>query len=44
MEGAKDAIDALEGEIFVFQRDQIVGRLLNQFARFGDELFVQRRS
>ena len=41
MEGAEDAIDPLGGKSFAFQRDQIVGCLLDQLARFDDELLVQ---
>ena len=41
MEGAKDAIDPLGGKSFAFDRDQIIGRLRDELARFGYELLVQ---
>ena len=42
VKGAKDAVDPLDRESLALQRDQIVGRLLNQLPRFGNELLVQR--
>ena len=41
MEGTKDAIDPLERKSLTLHRDQVVGGLMNQLARFGDELLVQ---
>ena len=41
VKSTKNPIDPLGREPFALHRDQIVGGLLDQLARFGDELLMQ---
>jgi len=42
MKSAKQPIDPLARNAFAFERDQVVGRLFDEFAGFGDELLLER--